>query len=96
MYIKNQELENQMAALGNRLYQRREQAEIERLMSNNKLSKKEQLVESLLDIQNNNWIRSGDRPEGMTDKERASLKRSHMRFLTIPMLEDMIENISIL
>jgi hypothetical protein len=55
---------------------------------------KAKLVNILLDIQNSNWIVSGHRPNGMTKAERAYLFRSKMD-LTIPMLEDMIDNITV-
>lgn len=53
---------------------------------------KAKLVNILLDIQNSNWIVSGH--NGMSKEERASLFRSKMG-LTIPILEDMINNITV-
>lgn len=58
------------------------------------MTKKSKLVTKLINIQENNWKATGDKPNGLTVNERSSMFKIHM-LLTIPMLQEMIANITV-
>ena len=59
-----------------------------------KMTKKIELVIKLINITENNWKLTDDKPNGLTISERKSLFGNYMN-LTIPMLKDMLSNITV-